>query len=113
MFVTTMRRGSANMAWFSLPTNALSTLPHAQILHGGQKMTCKHCGSDRHVSNDCPALHLTKFLLDQEYDESKLPDIVTAIDADDLFRKTEEELHDEVVNIKKLSSVKHIERNVS
>ncbi len=65
-------------------------------------MTCKYCGSDRHPDNLCPTLNLTKFLLDQPYDEAHLPDIVTTMDATDLFTKNEEELHDEVKAIRHL-----------
>jgi hypothetical protein len=65
-------------------------------------MTCKHCGSDKHTDNLCPTLNLVKFLLDEPYDEKNLPDLVTSMDANVLFAKSEEELHDEVKAIRHL-----------
>lgn len=65
-------------------------------------MTCKYCGSDQHRSEDCPALHLTRFLLDQPYEKEHLPDFVGVMTEEELLSKTEEELHDEVKQINKL-----------
>lgn len=66
-------------------------------------MTCKHCGSDRHPSEECPALHLTRLLLGQPYEEKHLPDYASVMEFDDLLEKTEDELHDETVNLKKVN----------
>lgn len=54
-------------------------------------MTCEHCGSDRHRSEDCPALHLTRFLLGKDdYDIEKLPDLVAVTDEENLVDTIEE-----------------------
>jgi len=67
-------------------------------------MTCKNCGSDRHPSEECPALHLTRYLLDQDYEEEHLPKYVSIMDFDELIAKTEDELHDEVVQLHKIAT---------
>ena len=65
-------------------------------------MSCVHCGSGRHSSDKCPTLNLVKYLLDQPYDEEYLPDFVGVMTEEELFSKTEDELHDETKQINKL-----------
>ena len=72
-------------------------------------MRCKWCGSSGHESDNCHVLNLTKFLLGESHDKENLPDIVVSMDAEELFNKSEKELHDEVVNIKKLHEVRSSE----
>ena len=73
-------------------------------------MTCEWCGSSRHPSNRCPTRNLVRHLTGETVDpDVPLPDIVVTMDADELFSKSEKELHDEVVNIKKLHEIHNLE----
>lgn len=69
-------------------------------------MTCIHCGSSRHISEECPTLHLTKFILGQDHDEECLPDHVVAVDEDDLF-----DAIDEAHALQHTSIIKHRKRS--
>lgn len=65
-------------------------------------MTCKYCGSSRHLSENCHVLNLTRFLLDEPHDEENLPDFIGVMTEEELFSKSEDDLHDEVKQINKL-----------
>lgn len=59
-------------------------------------MPCKWCGGSGHPEDNCPTRNLVRFLLDEELEEdAKLPDAVSSMDAEELFSKSEQELHDE------------------
>ena len=45
---------------------------------------------------------MANFLLDREYDETRLPSHVSVMTEEELFEKTEEDLHAELVNLKKI-----------
>ena len=53
-------------------------------------MTCMHCGSDGHISDECPTLNLVRYLLGQEYDENHLPDLTVVVEEDNLFDMIDE-----------------------
>ena len=53
-------------------------------------MSCIHCGSDRHISEECSTLNLTRYLLGQDYDEDHIPDLTIVVDEDDLFSAIDE-----------------------
>ena len=65
-------------------------------------MNCKYCGSGRHISDVCPTLNLVRMINDLPYDENNMPDLVTALDLDDLLELNEEELRDQVKQINKI-----------
>jgi len=67
---------------------------------------CEWCGSSRHHSEACPTRELTRALTGQKHDPEKLPDYVSMIPLGDLLEKTEKELHDEVKNLGKISTLK-------
>ena len=66
-------------------------------------MDCKWCGSGRHDSDNCPTFNLSQALRGQPHDPEKLPDYVSMMPLNDLLEKTEEELHDEIKNLGKIS----------
>ena len=65
-------------------------------------MTCKYCGSDRHLSDNCPTLNLVRMWNELPYDENNMPDIVTVLDFEELIDLNENELHDQVKQINKI-----------
>ena len=65
-------------------------------------MTCKWCGSDRHLSDACPTLNLVRFFNELPYDENNMPDLVTVLDFEELIDMNEHELHDEIRQINKI-----------
>ena len=75
-------------------------------------MSCEWCGSGRHSSKNCHTRELTRALTGQNYDAEKLPDYVSTMPLDDLLEKTEQELHDEVKNLGKITQVKHRKRSL-
>lgn len=63
---------------------------------------CEWCGSDRHSSDNCPTRNLVRFLNDEQLPENgKFPDFASVMTEQELFSKTEEELHDEVKSLTK------------
>lgn len=59
-------------------------------------MPCKWCGGSGHPEDNCPTRNLVRYLLDEELEpNAKLPDAVSAMDAEELLSKSEEELHQE------------------
>ena len=67
---------------------------------------CEWCGSSRHQPEDCPTRELSRALTGKKYDAEKLPDYVSMMPLADLLEKTGQELHDEVKNLSKISSIK-------
>ena len=65
-------------------------------------MTCKYCGSSRHISEECPTLNLVRMWNELPYDENNMPDIVTVLDFEELIDLNENELHDQVKQINKI-----------
>ena len=65
-------------------------------------MTCKWCGSDRHLSDECPTLNLVRFFNELPYDENNMPDLVTVLDFEELIDGNGRELHDEIRQINKV-----------
>ena len=61
-------------------------------------MICKHCGSGRHISEECSVLNLTRYLLGQDYDDKHIPDLTLVVEEEDLFDAIDE-----------IHAVKHIE----
>lgn len=69
-------------------------------------MSCKWCGSSRHMDDNCPTLHLVQRLTGKPVTgNGKMPDVVGVMTEEEFFSKSETELHDEVVNIKKIRRV--------
>jgi len=66
-------------------------------------LNCKYCGSGRHLSDKCPTLNLVRMFNEFPYDETNMPDIVTVLDFEELIELNENELHDQVKQINKLS----------
>lgn len=68
---------------------------------------CKWCGSNKHSQNRCPTRNFVKALLDEPLEpDAVLPYYIAIMDSEELFNKSEKELHDEVVNLKKVKMAK-------
>lgn len=66
-----------------------------------EKENCIWCGDNRHSSDDCPTRNLVRLLTGEDLPEdARLPDAVSVMDAEELFSKSETELHDEVKALK-------------
>jgi len=45
---------------------------------------CEWCGSDRHLSGNCPTRELVRGLTGEDFDQNNLPDVLIVGDIDNL-----------------------------